>query len=91
MPTDELSCQELVELVTDYLEGALPATERARFEAHLRGCRGCTAYFEQMQRTIGLLGRLTEDTITPEAKQELLQRFRTWKQDRVDGTAGGCE
>jgi len=88
MNTNALTCQELVELVTDYLEGALPPAERRRFEAHLRGCRGCTAYLDQMQRTIGLLGRLTEEAIAPEARQELLQRFRTWKQDRADGTTG---
>ena len=84
MPTDELSCQELVELVTDYLEGALPPAERVRFETHLRGCRGCTAYVDQMRRTIGLLGRLTEETLPMEARDDLLQAFRRWKQDRGD-------
>ena len=84
MDTEALTCQELVELVTDYLEGALPPAERARFEAHLRGCRGCTAYFEQMRLTIGLLGRLTEETLPAGARDDLLQAFRRWKQGRPD-------
>ncbi len=77
---EELACKELVELVTDYLEGALSPTECARFEAHLMGCDGCTAYLDQMRLTIKTLGQLTEDTIEPQARDELLQLFRDWKQ-----------
>jgi predicted anti-sigma-YlaC factor YlaD len=73
-----LTCQELVELVTEYLEGALPAAERNRFEEHLSNCRGCTNYVEQMRQTIHLSGRLTEEQIAPEAKQKLLDTFRNW-------------
>ena len=58
MDEGELTCRELVELVTDYLEGALGDDERARFEAHLGGCAGCTAYLHQMRTTIWLVGRL---------------------------------
>jgi anti-sigma factor RsiW len=75
----ELSCQELVELVTDYLEGALPPAEWARFEAHLTGCDGCTRYLEQMRLTITAVGRLTEESIEPAARTELLRLFRDWK------------
>lgn len=78
--SDELTCQELVELVTEYLEGSLPAAPRARFEAHLAECPHCRIYLEQMRETVRLLGRLTEETIPPAAKQELLQLFRSWKQ-----------
>ena len=60
---DDLPCQELVELVTDYLEGRLPPLERLRFEAHLAQCGGCRTYLEQMRQTIRALGRLTEDSI----------------------------
>ena len=67
MSTTALSCREMVELVTDYLEDALPGTERARFEAHIAGCDGCTAYLEQMRATIALTGRLTEEQIPPGA------------------------
>ncbi len=76
---NELSCQELVELVTDYLEGALPLAECARFEAHLTECDGCTRYLEQMRLTIAAVGRLTEESIEPAARAELLQLFRHWK------------
>lgn len=75
----ELTCKELVELVTDYVEDKLPPAERERFERHLAGCSGCQIYLEQIQQTIGLMGRLTEETIVPEAKDELLQVFRNWK------------
>ncbi len=77
---EELACKELVELVTDYLEGALPPPERARFDAHLMECDGCEAYLDQMRLTIKTLGQLTEDTIEPQARDELLQLFRDWKQ-----------
>lgn len=78
----ELTCQELVELVTDYLENALPRSEAARFEEHLQNCRGCRAYVEQMRRTVGALGRLREDWIPEDAIQKLLHTFRDWKRTR---------
>ena len=80
MAIEELTCQELVELVTAYVEGALPLHERARFEAHLAGCRGCTIYLEQMRRTITLLGTLPEKAVSPQARENLLAAFRRWKQ-----------
>ena len=76
---NELSCQEFVELVTDYLEGVLPAGDRARFEAHLAICPGCNRYFDQMRLTIAAVGQLTEESIEPAARAELLQIFRNWK------------
>jgi anti-sigma factor RsiW len=75
---NELSCQELVELITAYLEGALPQTEHARFERHLEECPGCRNYLGQMRRTIALLGSLPKETVAPEAWQSLLRAFRTW-------------
>ncbi|MBI3966319.1 MAG: zf-HC2 domain-containing protein [Chloroflexi bacterium] len=74
-----MTCRELVELVTDYLEGALVPAERARFEMHLAHCRHCTAYLEQMRQTIRLTGRLRVDDIQPAAKAALLAAFRTWR------------
>jgi anti-sigma factor RsiW len=76
---DDLPCQELVELVTDYLEDRLSAAERLRFEAHLRECSGCRTYLEQMRQTVQVLGRLSEESITPEAKERLLAAFRDWR------------
>ena len=74
-----LTCVELVELVTDYLEDALPPGERARFDAHLAECDGCQAYVEQMRAVIELTGRLTEASIPPEGERALLDAFRHWR------------
>ena len=76
----DVTCRDVVELVTAYIEGALPTDERARIEAHLAGCRGCTAYVAQMRQTISLLGTLSETTISPQARDDLLAAFRRWKQ-----------
>lgn len=73
----ELACRELVELVTDYLEGALGARDRARFEQHIAECEGCAAYLDQMRQTIALAGRLTPDSLSGEAREALLAAFRT--------------
>jgi predicted anti-sigma-YlaC factor YlaD len=78
MNLNPLSCQELVELVTHYLEGVMSEAARAQFEDHLSRCKGCTAYIEQMRRTIQITGKLSEETINPEAKKELLDLFRGW-------------
>lgn len=81
MAIDEraLTCRELVELVTDYLEGALSSEDRERFEAHLAGCDGCSAHLRQMRKTIQTVGNLEENSLSPEAKENLLRLFRTWK------------
>jgi len=77
--TEALSCQELVELVTDYLEGALDERHLRAFEEHLAGCDGCTAYVEQLRATIRITGTLTLDDLTPDAEAALLQAFRDWR------------
>ena len=77
--TDDLPCQELVELVTDYFENRLPNGTRLRFEGHLAQCSGCRSYLEQMLRTIRALGRLPTESIQPEARDRLLETFRDWK------------
>ena len=79
MSTDELTCQELVEVITAYLEEAMPPSERARFEEHLAACRHCRAYLEQMRHTLRALGTLTEESISSPARQRLLRAFRDWK------------
>jgi anti-sigma factor RsiW len=76
---EQLSCQELVELVTDYLEGVLPNDERRRFEEHVDRCNGCRRYVEQMRATLRIAGELTPSTLTPEAEETLLQAFRNWR------------
>jgi anti-sigma factor RsiW len=76
---DEMTCRELVELVTDYLEGQLPEGSRTRFEDHLEECPYCDTYLEQMRQTIRVLGRVTEESISEEARDALLEVFRGWK------------
>jgi len=73
-----MTCQELVELVTDYLDGVMPAEERARFEAHLADCPYCTIYLEQIRQTIRLTGHLSEEALPGEITALLLDRFRDW-------------
>jgi anti-sigma factor RsiW len=75
----DLRCQEFVELVTDYLEGALPPAELARFQAHLDYCDPCITYIEEIRLTIRALGRLSEEHIAPAARERLLAEFRDWK------------
>jgi anti-sigma factor RsiW len=74
----KLVCRELVELVTDYLEGALPRRQRRRFEQHISGCDACPTYLDQMRTTIELTGRLRVDDVDPKAEAELLAAFRDW-------------
>jgi anti-sigma factor RsiW len=76
---EQLSCRELVELVTDYLEDALSDEERARFDEHIGRCGGCQVYLEQMRQTIEQLGHLPEDALSADAERELLEAFRGWR------------
>jgi anti-sigma factor RsiW len=76
---DGLSCRELVELVSDYLEGALAPHEHSRFEAHIAGCDHCAAYLRQMRETLALLGTLPADALSRDAEDELRVAFREWK------------
>jgi hypothetical protein len=74
-----LSCAEFVELVTDYLEGALDRDTEGRFVLHATRCPGCETYLEQFRETIRVLGRLRPDTVDPEALDRLLEAFRDWE------------
>jgi anti-sigma factor RsiW len=76
----DLSCRELVELVTDYLEGALGVADTRRFERHIAGCGGCTRYLEQLRQTIRLTGTLTLADLSSEAEATLLSAFRGWRE-----------
>jgi hypothetical protein len=82
VPTDELTCQELVEVVTEYLEGSMPPGERLRFEEHLVYCDFCTTYIDQMRATVRLAGELREQDLAPAARDALLETFRDWKRGR---------
>ncbi len=74
-----ISCQEFVEMVTDYLENVLIPEVCKQFEEHMEKCPGCETYVEQIRQTIGMLRRLGEGPATPETKQKLLQTFRQRK------------
>ncbi len=74
----EMTCVELVELVTAYLDGGLPDADRVRFEQHLLICEGCSAYLDQMRTTIRITGRLREEHLDDPARDALLHAFRGW-------------
>lgn len=81
MAIDEraLTCKELGELVTDYLEDSLSLEIKERFDAHLANCADCTANLQQMRNAIQALGNLREDSLSPQARENLLRLFRKWK------------
>jgi anti-sigma factor RsiW len=74
----ELTCRELVEIVTDYVEGTMPTDDRRRFDEHLAVCPYCERYVEQMRATIRTVGSLHEDAIALDTRDVLLQAFRDW-------------
>ncbi len=75
---DDLPCQELVELVNDFLEGVLDLDTGTRFERHLDGCPPCATYVEQMRQTIAITGRVNSRALSPAARSRLLETFRDW-------------
>jgi len=79
----DLTCRELVELVTDYLEGSLSRRDRKRFEKHIDGCPNCRQYVAQFRETIRLTGTLREQDVSKEAAGELLAQFAAWKRDEL--------
>lgn len=87
LPTTELTCREMVELVSDYLDGALGGHDQALFEQHLVLCDGCTAYLDQIRRTVMLAGSLRPGSLDPPIRERLLETFRTWK--RSGGASAG--
>jgi predicted anti-sigma-YlaC factor YlaD len=78
----DLVCREVVELVSDYLEGALGERDRALFEQHLVGCDGCSAYLDQMRTTVRLAGALAPEALDPVFRGRLLDAFRDWRGTR---------
>jgi anti-sigma factor RsiW len=78
----DLTCRELVELVTEYLEGTLALEERTRFELHLAVCPACVAHLRQMRVTLRSAGRLSDRSLSDEARESLLRTFRDWNRTR---------
>jgi anti-sigma factor RsiW len=80
-----MNCRQVVELMTDYLEGALSAVERARFEDHVAGCDGCTAYLAQLRMARKIMGRLAslaDEPVPAGVEKELVEAFRSWRSSR---------
>ena len=75
-----MNCRQVVELMTDYIEGTLGAADRARFEEHIAGCDGCRAYLAQMRLTRMIVGRLADVPVPELVEHELLEAFRNWRQ-----------
>jgi anti-sigma factor RsiW len=78
-PPEEMTCRELVEVITEYLEGTLRSDARERFEAHLTECPYCVNYLEQMRVTIEALGDLQEESLDKETREGLVEAFRGWQ------------
>jgi anti-sigma factor RsiW len=76
--TPDIACQQAVELMTDYLEGALSWRQRRRLERHLKGCPHCSAYLEQMRITIAAMGKVEPEDLEPAAKDDLMDIFRRY-------------
>jgi predicted anti-sigma-YlaC factor YlaD len=74
-----LDCNQIVELVTAYLDGGLKRRERNAFERHLAKCDGCTNYIEQIRLTIETVGRVTAEDLPPELRENLVAAFRDWR------------
>jgi anti-sigma factor RsiW len=74
-----ITCRELTEVVTDYLEGVMPAAERARLDAHLELCEGCVNYVAQMRQTIRAVGELDADEVEATVPDDVLAAFRAWR------------
>ena len=74
-----MKCREMVELMTDYLEGALSARDRERFDQHIAGCDGCRAYLEQMRATRSAVSKLAYESIPERIQEQLLEAFRNWR------------
>jgi anti-sigma factor RsiW len=77
-----MKCRDVVELMTDYLEGALSVADRARFEEHIAGCDGCTAYLEQLRETRKVAGRLAIEPVPETLQAELMNAFRDWRSNK---------
>ena len=74
-----VTCSEIVELVTEYLEGSLAPEDATLVEQHLNFCDGCVWYVDQMRSTIATVGRIEEEQLPPEVRDRLLTAFRDWK------------
>jgi anti-sigma factor RsiW len=77
--TSGMDCNELVELVTSYLDGSLDPDTRARFDVHLTGCDGCENYLQQFRSTVDTLGKVSDEAFDPSFRDRLMNAFRDWR------------
>jgi anti-sigma factor RsiW len=82
-PRRDVVCREAVELVTDYLEDALPHAQRHRLEAHLAHCPDCPEYLAQIRAIVALAGQVTPDDLTPRMQEEFISLYRRWRDDEA--------
>jgi anti-sigma factor RsiW len=88
MTDADLTCQQFVELVTDYLDDAMAPDARSRFDRHLAECRGCGDYLDQIRATRRALGRIDLDHLSAASRDQLLTTFRSWRSARPEGSDG---
>jgi len=81
------NCQQISSLITDYLEGSLTLSQRVRFQMHMGLCFACRNYLRQMKYTVATLGQLPSEPVPAHVKEELMKRFRTWKQEQSSKNA----
>ena len=79
---DNFTCREIVELITDYLEGSFTLSQRLRFQMHIGLCFACRSYLCQMKYTVATLRQLPSEPVPTQVKEALMKRFRTWKQEQ---------
>ncbi len=78
----DLVCQQAIEMITDYLEGALSRRDRRRLETHLKACHNCAAYLEQIKLTIQMTGTIEPDELSPKARADLTDLYRRWRSEQ---------
>lgn len=83
-----LSCQQITELVTDYLEGRMGLADRMRFHVHLGMCKHCRAYLRQMKATVAALGHLPDEPMPDDVRDELRERFASWQAAKIAAPSG---
>jgi anti-sigma factor RsiW len=79
MTTGPMDCNQLVELVTAYLDGSLDLDERARFDSHLLECDGCENYLQQFRSTVATVGNIPFEELDPTFRSRLINAFREWR------------
>jgi anti-sigma factor RsiW len=80
MSEQALTCHEVIELLSNYIDDALSPADRRRVDEHLALCDGCATYLEQMRDTIRLSGMVTEEQVPEDEKAALLAAFRDWRE-----------